>query len=421
MPESLFVPIELLTRMSRQYSNSKNQAPGGKASAVFVGASDDMKGHIFDYGSKDDALTFNETRKHMANVYGASMGGHIRCLIENLVDIEPAAPARPNNEVDFMGVPGDIYRSLLPGHAKELTAYRDNKHKLYSVIWGQSTSRLQQKVESSQGFTAVRAGLNALGLLLAIQSIVLRVEAHDNVGLALIEATKLFEAFRQTPQMDIATYFDKYQTHVRMFEAAGGEPGNVTVMIRKCFAAMSPPVLPETATGAQVNAARAAAREEYLAIDFIKKANMVIYGKVFEELQNGLLVGVDSFPVTLGDAYYLLSRRRDDPKNVTNALASESGVAFFTQQQSKLKQQQGKGKGGGNGKPAAKQGKPQGKSQGNGKRDPVPGLGQATCDSKWVDKECFHCHNLGHPRDKCPFVKGDISAATLHSELEDEI
>jgi hypothetical protein len=62
----------------------------------------------------------------------------------------------------------------------------------------------------------------------------------------------------------------------------------------------------------------------------------------------------------------------------------------------------------------------QGKPQGNGKRDPVPGLGQATCDPKWVDKECFHCHNLGHPRDKCPFVKGDISAATLHSELEDE-
>ena len=48
---------------------------------TFTGASDEMKGHIFDYGSKNDALVFKETKVVMANVYGAEMSGLIRTLI----------------------------------------------------------------------------------------------------------------------------------------------------------------------------------------------------------------------------------------------------------------------------------------------------------------------------------------------------
>ena len=86
----------------------------------------------------------------------------------------------------------------------------------------------------------------------------------------------------------------------------------------------------QSASASMLTNAKQTAKQEYLAVAFLLAADRNRYGILIQDLENEFTQGVDKYPKTLTDAYYLLLNWKHDPKYLMNMLGStEQGVALI--------------------------------------------------------------------------------------------
>jgi hypothetical protein len=90
-------------------------------------------------------------------------GGDLRYIIENLDDFNLPRPADPNNNAGQFKI--ESWKKQLDFYWKRKSVYADNKMKLYSLIWGQSSKSTQSKIETHQDFDNCKSSYNSLKLL----------------------------------------------------------------------------------------------------------------------------------------------------------------------------------------------------------------------------------------------------------------
>ena len=79
--------------------------------------------------------------------------------------------------------------------------------------------------------------------------------------------------------------------------------------------------------------AQNAARDAFLAVDFLAKSNMKRFGSLLAELENSYTCGVDRYPVTLASSFDMTVNYKDPSKYRTSAHdANEDGLSFFNDQ-----------------------------------------------------------------------------------------
>jgi len=71
-------------------------------------------------------------------------------MIENLTDYNFVRPQNPEDEEDLFEI--EFWKKQLDQYWKRWGIYADNKMKLYSLIWGQSTKSTQSKLETHQEY-----------------------------------------------------------------------------------------------------------------------------------------------------------------------------------------------------------------------------------------------------------------------------
>jgi hypothetical protein len=93
-------------------------------------------------------------------------------MIENLTDfvfVRPQNPEDPNDQYEM-----ESWKKQLDIHWKRRGVYADNKMKLYSLIWGQSTRSTQSKLETHQDFAQCKAEYDSLKLIKIIREFVFK-------------------------------------------------------------------------------------------------------------------------------------------------------------------------------------------------------------------------------------------------------
>jgi hypothetical protein len=161
-----------IKRMSTK-ENGKNAGNTQPKKKKFAGGNINLQGKTFELNlSRDCVHQYAETVKAIADYVGREYthGGDIRFIIENLQDYNfVRLPDLPNgaNQYEI-----ESWKKQLDMYWKRRGMYMDNKMKLFSLIWGQSSKTTQSKVETHLNFATCKNDYDSLGLLKILREFV---------------------------------------------------------------------------------------------------------------------------------------------------------------------------------------------------------------------------------------------------------
>jgi hypothetical protein len=126
-----------------------------------------------------DQNQFDETLKTLISYAAINLPpsegkANIRNLLRNMTPFIPQKPKRPTKSEEGIYDPIDLllYTMDLKTYHKEIIAFQEGETHMWSVIWGQSSFRMQFEVEATDEFKDIIEKLDILALLMVIKNIV---------------------------------------------------------------------------------------------------------------------------------------------------------------------------------------------------------------------------------------------------------
>lgn len=302
-----------------KHQNNKN---------TFKGAISDLNGHVYEV--HNEASKANQyqrtTTKEIAAYVNRTMkyGKDIRYLIEHLqeVDFDALKPTMSGsgNKVDEM-----ILQQEVNSYIKRRDLYETNKDALYSIIWGQCSEALQAKLEATTNFPDYDPIRCPIGLLKDIKQVSLKFENVTFKAFAIDDANLALLSFYQTRQDSLHQYYSKFKDLADALEHYGADIGTDMALIRDVAERDGfKDVSLLTTSHHDYDKYRAAAREQYLAVRFLRGADRSKYGDFVIDLENTFARGTNHIPATLAAAYSLLNRIKKPVKQTRNGGGSNN-------------------------------------------------------------------------------------------------
>jgi hypothetical protein len=227
-----------------------------------------------------------------------------------------------------------IWKNRLTEYVKRKSLLAENVKTVYSLIWGQCSDIMRQKIASHSDYETIEDVSDAIGLLKTIKSIMFNFQGQIYRPQALHDAKKRFYNLSQDRHMTCQAYLEKFQNSVEVIEHCDGDLGIDNGLIDATFATANPAVRRDTAAPETVEAAKKYAREQYSACAFLLGSDHKRYGKLLENLENDYTQKNDRWPKSSTDAYSLLINWKQDPCNLLQVVgassdgASSDGVTF---------------------------------------------------------------------------------------------
>ena len=171
------------------FAKGQNRAA---SSTKFEGLCEGLKGSIYDCSDAKQADMFVKTTKEIAAYAGRTMkfGGNMRIAIETLK--MPVFPIPADLPTDASMAVTELWKDSLKLLGKWISYLDENNRTLYTIVWGQCTDILQQKLESTEGFTDAWEQGQGLNLLMMIKNITYSFQSQNYPGELLFEAKKRF-------------------------------------------------------------------------------------------------------------------------------------------------------------------------------------------------------------------------------------
>jgi hypothetical protein len=186
---------------------------------------------------------------------------------------------------------------------------------LYNVVLGQCTEALQDKLKSHTDFPS--AYQDGIALLKIIKTLTYTFEERRNLADALCDIKEMFYSFKQGKHMSLQRYHELFLGQVEVLDEVG-----ITIPDESLIELIA---AAKGRAGAPTDSDKADAREQALAIRFIRGANAT-HKAYLTHLRNSYLDGSNYYPSTLHEAYNILQRREPDGGTVN--IGDADGVAF---------------------------------------------------------------------------------------------
>ena len=241
-----------------------------------------------------------------------------------------------------------------------------NRGQVFSLIHGQCTQLLQDKMKQDTDWTAASTSNDPLTLYRLIEKTIL-AQTEDQYPFATVYDQELgFYSFRQET-MTNAQWYERFNTKVDVANAIG-----VTRQHKVLLEYVAQELHTDdfdNLTAAQQLEVRNDAEERYISYCFLRQSGKQ-HANLKVDLQNDFTTGDNRYPKNRQSTLHLLDKYS---KTVVTKTAQSEGTAFV--------QRSGTG-----GKAGA----------GNGKE-------KEDYDKKyWANKDCFKCGEKGHPASHCP-------------------
>jgi hypothetical protein len=313
--------------MSGTKENNKNAGNTQLNKKKFMGGNINLQGKTFELTSSRDCVhQYAETVKPIADYVGYILGGDIRFMIESLQDYNFTRPPDPPNGASQYEI--ESWKKQLDMYWKRRGIYMDNKMKLFSLIWGQSSKTTQSKVETHQNFATCKNDYDSLVLLRILREFVFRSDDHQYKYKAEDQAKRAYYNLRQTPEMSCQEYFERVRNIVEVIKSIRG-----SLVDDMHLSDELPPTQPIGGyTDDQYAAARERIMNKKIAYGILVRADRGRYGKLIEEVENAYLKGNNDYPTTPTESYNLLVNYKTYSSN--KRTISQGGleqVAFVTE------------------------------------------------------------------------------------------
>jgi hypothetical protein len=196
---------------------------------------------------------------------------------------------------------------------------------VYSLVWGQCTDVMRQRVEALANFESMSTKGDGLALLQSIKDLVYNFQSLKYLPHALDELKRCFYQCLHGKYATTATYLEKFQNMLDVIKHSGGsigeDPGILESLITKRQQDLT------IMTDDKISDANKEAQEQYLAVAFLLSVDHVQYGQLIEDLENNYLVqGQDNYPEMVTAAYNLLTNWKQSTMRVMGAPID--GVSF---------------------------------------------------------------------------------------------
>ena len=266
------------------------------------------------------------------------------------------------------------YDSRVKSHQKKVEDLKINQGKVYMLIMGQCTQRLQDKLKQDVKWATVDATpKDPIELVNLIEKIVLKQSETDQYPWATLhDADMAIKNLRQGNFTD-HQWVERMRTRWEIAKSVGVERF-CTVWADYCSQKKYSDEY-KNLTPAQQAIMKDEAEERYIAYLIVLNSGSQ-HDHLRNSLQEDFAKGIDNYPKTIQEAEKYLDKF---PKTTPPSMTSE-GTAFT--------QKGAKAKGGGKEKKGDGEAKPYNKKF-------------------FADKECFNCGKLGHPADLCPNQSAD--------------
>ena len=150
-----------------------------------------LQDHYFDCSGYNEADRYLSTRKAIVQYMGTKFGGDIRVTLESDRKFEVPAPPDPADDyIDFVDEDGKAitarsqvtpreeqdYNEELKTYSRRKRELQKNMEKSYSIVFGQCTYELQQKLENKPEWPTIRDTQGVLDLLELIKVTTFKLE-----------------------------------------------------------------------------------------------------------------------------------------------------------------------------------------------------------------------------------------------------
>jgi hypothetical protein len=308
--------------LQSKFQNNKN----GK----FKGEIAELNGHVYEvHNETAKANQFQKTTKAISAYVNRTLknGNDMMNMIDNMEDVDfallkPKANVEEMDEVDKM-----ILQQEVNDFVKRRKLYFENRDKVYTIVWGQCSEALQAKLKGTQAFRRYNPIKCPISLLKDIKQVSLKFENVTFKAFAIYDAKMALSHFYQTKQDSLHEYYMKFKDLIDALEHYRAEIGTDIGLVRdaaerdgqKDAESMTP-------THTSYEKYKAASREQYLAVCFLKGADRAKYGGLVLDLENDYTKGTNHVPSTLADAYELLNRIKLPQKTPRNPPNGQPGT-----------------------------------------------------------------------------------------------
>jgi ribosomal protein L15 len=285
-----------------------------------------------------------------------------------------------------MDVPVELTDSEKTQYSNEWRTYRERKANMtkhrgqaFSLIQGQCTQLLQDKMKQDTDWSAVSTSYDPLTLYRLIEKTVL-AQTEDQYPFATVYEQELgFYSFKQDA-LSNPQWYERFNTKVDVGYAIGVTRQH-KVLLEYVAQELHTQAFADLDTVEQ-QAVRDDAEERYVSYAFLRQSGTQ-HGNLKVDLQNEFTTGDNRYPKNRQQTLHLLDKYS---KTVVAKSTPSEGASFA----------QGGGRGGGRGR-----GRGSGRGSGRGDKDHLHDK------EYWKDKECYKCGKLGHPAPLCPDKEDD--------------
>ena len=286
-----------------------------------------MNGNVFQLpGERKKRGQFQERLKALKTVASLEFKKEIMYLeplfrkLENPKLLKPVKPEPMTvtdddgnvQEVKVDTVDMDIYKAKVAEYVKKEERIEQTKASLFNIVLGQCSDGMTNKLKDVKGYETMELTADVAGLLRSIRDLSNKVEENVSVYETLDDLKRQFYLYHQQPFEDNATHLEKFQDLVDVLEHFGSTCFLDDILVEH-----------EKKNGKrsedrETGHCEKTSREKYLAICFLRRANMLTYGPLLRELRDQRLHGVDLYPSTLAEAYSLLENHSSGKRRNNN-------------------------------------------------------------------------------------------------------
>jgi hypothetical protein len=293
----------------------------------FEGKCPDLKGHIYDASDARQSDQFIKTTREIGEFVGRTYkyGGDI-CLAVEKLSIPAIAPPADHSE-DATKTEIRIWEKLVDEHVRKISYLSENIKSLYSLVWGQCSDVVRQKVEANKDFEAIANVGDGIKLLLLLKGISFHLQSQKYLSHSIHEALKRYYNCAQGRYATTQAYMEHFQNVIDVVTTSGGSIAGHSGVEDAIIADMPGKETKETLTDAQLKKVQEDTAARSTAIALLLGCDRSRYGKLIKDLENDFLQGRNNYPTTVVAAYNLLTNWKQENRAGWRAPTAD-GVAF---------------------------------------------------------------------------------------------
>ena len=138
----------------RRGNNRDNRTDDGNRKTQFVGREPAMNGHIFDYTGERTPEKYIRTMRELVAHVGLTYKNYTTELKEGLENLALADPTEPDNPAEGDQVAFKLWKMDLKEYREKLKVFANFRAGLFSLVLGQCTDALQERLKSHHDYQA---------------------------------------------------------------------------------------------------------------------------------------------------------------------------------------------------------------------------------------------------------------------------